>query len=230
MKQTKAPAGRKASKRVLILDDHYVTRHGLIQFIEGQPDLMVCAATENAAQAMSAVHSNTPDLILCDLTLPGKSGLEFIKDLRVHHPLIPVLVLSMHEESIYAERVLRAGANGYVMKSEGGDKLLQAIRSVLQGQVFLSSAMTASVLGQFADVNRGKARPDASLRVLTDREFGVFQLIGEGLGTRAIGERLHISGKTVETHRVHIKEKLCCKTSQELIAYAMRWAVSSQIL
>ena len=225
MKSSAYAAGAKKPKRILILDDHPMTRHGLAQLIGRERDLVVCGEAEDVYKALAAIASLRPDLVLADLSLPGKSGLEFIKDSRVLNPEVAVLVISMHDETIYAERVLRAGARGYVMKSEGGAMVLEAIRHVLQGEVYVSPAMATALLGSL-----GRPRSKAGERImasLTDREFEVFQLIGEGLPTDEISRRLHLSVKTIGTHRMHIKEKLNLKTGTELLKYAVRW-VSSQ--
>jgi DNA-binding NarL/FixJ family response regulator len=214
----------KDRKLILILDDHPMTRHGLAQLINREPDLLVCGEAEGVHKALAAIPLLCPDLVLADITLPGKSGLEFIKDLKALHPEVAVLVISMHDETIYAERVLRAGGRGYVMKSEGGVKVLEAIRRVLQGEVYLSPAMATTLLGALSQ-SRAKAG-DRSLAELTDREFEVFQLIGQGLPTNEISRRLNLSIKTIGTHRVHIKEKLNLKTGTELIKHAVRWVAS----
>ncbi len=223
----KAPARRTSGhtrKRILLLDDHPMTRHGLAQLIGREPDLVVCGEADSAPAALSAIGSSRPDLVLADITLPGKSGLEFIKDMRVLHPQVAVLVISMHEETLYAERVLRAGGRGYVMKSEGGVKVLEAIRRVLRGEVYLSPAMSTTILGALGQPRSKTA--GGVLASLTDREFEVFQLIGEGLSTNEVSRRLHVSIKTVGTHRVHIKEKLNLKNGTELVRQAVRWAAS----
>jgi DNA-binding NarL/FixJ family response regulator len=212
------------SKLILILDDHPMTRHGLAQLINREPDLMVCGEAEVVPKALEAIPLLRPDLVLADITLPGKSGLEFIKDMKVLHPSVAVLVISMHDESIYAERVLRAGGRGYVMKSEGGVKVLEAIRRVLQGEVYLSPAMATALLGALGQTRSKNA--DRMLTSLTDREFEVFQLIGQGMPTNEISRRLNLSIKTIGTHRVHIKEKLNLKTGTELIKHAVRWTAS----
>ncbi|MGH7973376.1 MAG: response regulator transcription factor [Limisphaerales bacterium] len=215
-------------RKVLIVDDHPLTRRGMAQLIGQQDDLAVCGEAGDAAQALSAVNSLMPDLVLVDMTLPGKHGLELIKDLRVLHPQIPVLVVSMHDESLYAERALRAGARGYLMKNEGGDKLIEAVRQVLAGKVFVSPSMSAKILDSFSGRNRRGGRYDLSF--LTDREFEVFQFIGQGLTTSEIGRELHMSGKTVETHRLHIRDKLGLKTGPEMLKYAVRWAGAQELL
>jgi DNA-binding NarL/FixJ family response regulator len=207
--------------RVLIVDDHPMTRTGLVYLINHQPDLIVCAEADNAADALGAVDACEPDLVLVDITLPGKSGLELVKDIKAIRPGLPILVISMHDESLYAERVLRAGARGYITKHEGGKELMQAIRHVLSGQIYVSEKMSAHILETFS------GGPAASVRSLiaqlSDREFEVFELLGEGLPAREIAKRLHLSAKTVDVHRANIKAKLVIKTTSELICYAARW-------
>jgi DNA-binding NarL/FixJ family response regulator len=206
---------------VLIVDDHPMTRAGLVHVINHQPDLVVCCEAENAAEALDAVDACRPDLVLADITLPGKSGLELIKDIKAIRPELPILVISMHDESLYAERVLRAGARGYITKQEGGEKLMQAVRHVLSGQIYVSEKMSAHILERFSG---GQAAPVCSLVAqLSDREFGVFELLGQGLSAHEIAARLHISTKTVDAHRANIKAKLVIKTTSELISYAARW-------
>ena len=228
MKATRSQRTAKAPKRILIVDDHPITRYGLTQLINHEPDLLVCGEAESAAQALAAIKSARPDLVLADITMPGRSGLEFIKDLQAQHPGVAVLVMSMHDETIYAERVLRAGGRGYIMKNEGGERLLEAIRQVLQGQVYISKSMSAALLEVFTPHRSsvGEATPGA----LSDREFEVFQLIGQGLSTRQIGERLNLSVKTIGTHRQHIKQKLKVRTGPELIRQAVRWAAAQQFV
>jgi len=216
------PKSRKnPQKRLLIVDDHPMMRNGLAQLIDMEGDLKVCAEADNGGQAITAVTKQEFDLALVDISLPDKSGLELIKDLRAIHPELPILVVSMHDEMIYAERVLRGGARGYIMKQEGGQKLLQAIRHVLAGQVFVSEKMSARILENFSG---GPGQPSGSpVRRLSDREFEVFQMIGQGVATGEIATRLHLSVKTVEVHRANIKQKLKLATATELVRYAVRW-------
>lgn len=199
-------------------------RQGLAQLIGAEKDLMVCGESENAEHAVGAVKDLKPDLVLADISLPGKNGLELIKDFQAVQPGLPVLVISMHDESLYAERVLRAGGRGYIMKQEGGKKLMQAIRQVLEGKVYVSEKMSAEILEIFSGRRAGSE--SSPVEKLTDREFEVFQLISQGKGTRDIAEKLHLSVKTVEVHRVNIKAKLKIKSPSELIRYAVRWAES----
>jgi DNA-binding NarL/FixJ family response regulator len=214
-------------RRILVVDDHPLTRHGMAQLIGQQRDLIVCGEAGNAEQALERVRALRPDLVLVDVTLPGKPGLEFIKDLATLYPEVVALVVSMHDESLYAERALRAGARGYLMKSAGGEELIEAIRQVFTGQVYLSQHLSAQILNSLSGSRRGTP---GILNVLSDREFEVFQLIGEGLTTNEIGSRLHISGKTVETHRLHIRDKLGLKTPPELTKYAVRWAGAQELI
>jgi len=210
------------TKRVLIVDDHPMMRQGLAQLIDNEPDLKVCAEAESAGQALNIVISQKLDLMLLDVSLPDKSGLEVVKDIRGHKPDLPILVVSMHDEALYAERVLRAGARGYIMKQEGGKKLLQAIRQVLGGQIYVSEKMAARILEVFSG-RRATNSAGSPVEKLSDREFEVFQLLGQGRGTREIAAHLHLSVKTVEVHRAHIKEKLKLKTAAELVRQAVRW-------
>lgn len=215
-----APLTSQAKRRILLVDDHPLMRHGLAQLIDQQPDLIVCDEAGSAEEALHHVQALRPDLVLVDVTLPGKPGLELIKDLSTMFPEIAVLVFSVHEESLYAERALRAGARGYLMKSIGGEELLRAIRHVLAGKVYLSPDLSARILDSLSGSLR---RPAGVLSVLSDREFEVFRLVGEGLPTREIALQLHISGKTVETHRLRIREKLGLRNPSELTKYAIRW-------
>ena len=218
----KTPRSRPpARRRILVVDDHPLTRYGIARLLELESDLSVCAEAQNAADALSAARQHQPDLVLADLMMPDGAGLELLKNLRALNSNLPVLVVSMHDEALYAERALRAGARGYIMKNEGGGKLVQAIRQVLEGKTYLSEGMARAALESFSGRKRG--RGDSTLEKLTDREFEVFQLLGQGLTTREIGRRLKMSGKTVETHRLHIREKLCLKSGPALIQHAVRW-------
>lgn len=219
-------ASRKqaAKRKILIVDDHPMMRQGLHQLISNEPDLAVSAEGENARQALEAVAAGKPDLVLADITLPDKNGIELIKDLHALYPGLPVLVISMHDESLFAERVLRAGGRGYIMKQEGGKKLMLAIRQVLSGQIYVSEKMSAKILENFSGQRSDSTR--SPIERLTDREFEVLQLIGQGKGTRQIAQLLHLSVKTVEVHRLHIKEKLQLESSPALVRYAVRWVES----
>jgi len=213
-------------KNVLIVDDHPFLRMGLAEALAGEPGLSVCGAVATAEEALTSMEKLRPDVVVTDLNLPGKSGLELIKDLAVLCPDLPVVVLSMHDEHIYAERCLRAGARAYVMKSEGPDKLAIAIRQVLAGGIHVSAETSARVLKAFS--GRRDKETETPLGQLTDREFDVFRWMGRGLSTKEIASRLHISAKTIETHRMHIKAKLGVATAAELIAYASRWTAAGE--
>jgi DNA-binding NarL/FixJ family response regulator len=218
------PAKQKsnpAKKRILIVDDHPMMRQGLAQLIGSEPDLSVCWEADDAGQALDLLAKQKPDLILVDISLPDRNGLELIKDIHVLCPDALILVVSMHDESLYAERVLRAGARGYIMKQEGGKKLMTAVRQVLGGQIFVSEKMSARILEIFSGRRDGASSPVAKL---SDREFEVFQLIGRGKGTREIANHLRLSVKTVEVHRANIKKKLDLKTATDLVRQAVRWA------
>lgn len=215
------PAAKKKS-RVLIVDDHPIMLDGLRVLINQEPDLVVCAEAQDAGRALAAIATSKPDLVITDITLPGKSGLELVKDLAAMHPDLPVLVVSMHDEALYAERVLRAGARGYAMKHDGGEKLLRAIRHVLSGQIFVSEKMSARIVEIFS--TRRSSGSQSPVGKLSDREFEIFQLIGQGLTTQDAADRLHISAKTVETHRLSIKTKLGIGSAVELVAYSARWS------
>ena len=199
-------------------------REGLAQLIGNDPGLKVCGDAGDAQEALEKIASLKPDLVLTDITLPGKNGLELIKDIQAQHPGVLVLVLSMHDETLYVERVLRAGGRGYIMKEEGGKKIAQAIRQVLDGQIYVSEKMSAKILEIFS--GRGADVAASPVEKLTDREFDVFQLIGQGLATRQMADKLHLSTKTIEVHRANIKAKLGVGSMAELIRYAVRWVES----
>ena len=194
-------------------------RQGLAQLINSEPDLLVCSEADTAGQALNLAATSNPDLILVDISLPDRNGLELIKDLCALFPGLLILVVSMHDESLYAERVLRAGARGYLMKQEGGKKLMEAIRQILAGQIYVSEKMSAAILEIFS--GRRDFDGGSPIERLTDREFEVFQLMGQGLSTREIGQRLHISSKTVESHRRNIMRKLGLKSAARLVRYAI---------
>ena len=220
---SKKSAAQK-TKRIFIVDDHPMMRQGLVQIIGAEKDLSICGEAENAERALDAINSLKPDLVLADISLPGKNGLELIKDFHSLQPGLPVLVISMHDESLYAGRVLRAGGRGYIMKQEGGKKLMQAIRQVLEGKIYVSEKMSADILETFSGHRAGTG--SSPVEKLTDREFEVFQFIAQGKGTREIAQKLHLSVKTVEVHRANIKAKLKLQSVSELIRYAVRWSES----
>jgi DNA-binding NarL/FixJ family response regulator len=209
-----------AKQRILIVDDHPMMREGLAQLIELEPDLTAESQADSAAQALQVIARSVPDLLLLDISLPDKNGLEVIKDIQTLHPALPILVVSKHDELLYAERVLRAGGRGYIMKQEGGKKLMLAIRQVLSGRIYVSEKISAKILESYSG---HKADSHSPVETLSDREFEVFQLIGQGQGTRQIAKHLRISIKTVEVHRANIRKKLHLTSGAELVRFAIRW-------
>lgn len=215
------PAPRR---RILVVDDHPFMRAGIAQLVDRQADMHVAGEAGSPAEALQCLPKVKPDLVLSDITMPGRSGVEFIKDLHALHPDVPVLMISMHDEMVYAERMLRAGARGYIMKEAGGEALLAALRQVLRGEIYVSSRLSARLL---ENLSAGTARPSSSpITKLTDREFEIFQLIGQGKSTHDIAEQLHLSTKTVDVHRANIKGKLGIADSTALVRHAVRWVES----
>jgi DNA-binding NarL/FixJ family response regulator len=207
--------------KIMLVEDHPIVRLGFVQLIGQAPDLEVCAEVEDANGALAAARQDPPDLVLVDLGLKRSSGLELIKILQTEWPRLPVLVVSMEDESLYAQRALSAGARGYVMKREAPDQLLTAIRRVLSGGIYVSDAVASKLLNVLA---RGKGSQDGSpLGSLSDRELEVFQFVGQGLTTRNIAEALHLSVKTIETHRAHIMDKLGLANANELVRFAAHY-------
>lgn len=211
-------------KRIMIVDDHPMMRAGLVQLIGKLQGMMVCCEAGSPAEAMNLIPNCRPDLITVDISIKGSSGLEFIKNVSAVHGHIPMLVVSMHDEKVYAERALRAGACGYIMKEESAEYLTIALKRVLEGGIYLSREMSTRLLKTFG--NPEGRNPDSPLQRLTDREFEVFRLIGEGKTTEEIAQQLHISPKTVDVHRFQIKDKLQLASSTALVHYAVTWAGS----
>ena len=209
------------AKRIVIVDDHPLFRKGLEQLIHSEDGFAVCGEANNAPEAMDVIRKLNPDLAIVDLSLPGANGIELIKNIRAEFSKLPILVLSMHDESLYALRALRAGAEGYVMKHEAMTNVIQAIREVFNGRPYLSPAMAAQVITKFAH-RQAEGEADAVER-LSDRELEVLELIGKGNDVRQIAKALHLSPKTVETHRSHIKDKLDLKNSREVARFALQW-------
>jgi DNA-binding NarL/FixJ family response regulator len=217
----------KAKARIFLVDDHPLVREWLTNLIHQQADLVVCGEAESAPPALEAVLKLRPDIAIVDISLKGASGIELIKNIRAAAPEAAVIVLSMHDESLYAERALRAGARGYIMKRETAKKVISAIRQVLQGKVYLSEPMRA----HFAEKFVGGDPPATSLPInqLSDRELEVFQLLGQGYETRQIAVSLNISMKTVQAFCARIKEKLSLMSATELLREAVRWHDNQQI-
>lgn len=210
--------------RVLVVDDHPIVRQGIAQLINRENDLAVCCEAGDAEQALEELARRPCDIAIVDMSLPGISGIELIKILRVRHPAMPILVISMHDESLYAERALRAGARGYIMKQEATGKVLTAIRRILNGEIYVSDKMHAKILQRIID-NRFET-PASPVSHLSDKEIEILRLIGMGLGTSDIARELDRSVKTVEAHRANIKEKLDLKTATELVRFAVQWVES----
>ncbi|MCG3149528.1 MAG: Oxygen regulatory protein NreC [Verrucomicrobiae bacterium] len=213
--------------RVLLVDDHPIVCEGLSQKINGEVDLLVCGQAHDVHSALEAIEKLHPDIVIVDIALGTGSGVELIKDIKVRHPKLPTLVLSMHDEALYAERSLHAGAKGYVMKQEDPECLLRAIRRVLHGEVYLSDKVKDAIVNRL-----GGALPEGKITTfveqLSDRELEVFQLIGNGYVTHEIADRLHLSVKTVASHRENIKKKLTLPTSEDLLRLAIHWQRHSE--
>lgn len=203
---------------ILVVDDHPIIRHGVCQTLGLEPDLQVMAEASSAAEALDALRTFSANLAVIDVSINGTNGIELIKQIRNEHPRLPILVLSMHDESLYALRAVRAGAGGYIMKSEAPDLLLTAVRKVLAGEVYLSPALERRTSP--AEETAPVANP---IDTLSDRELEVLELVGQGHHTRDIAQRLALSAKTIETHRLNMKDKLGLKTAPELIRYAVNW-------
>ena len=216
------PALKNGQAKVLIVDDHAVVREGIAQIISQAGGLEVCAQADCPEKALQAVSSSKPDVAILDLALGAGSGLGLIHDLKEWHPRLPILVLSMHDESLYAERVLRAGASGYIMKQEIAEEFVQAIRKVLSGGIYLSERMSERMLQRLSG---REPAATSSIGRLSDREIEVLHLVGQCLSTREIATRLYVSIKTVETHLDHIRAKLGLESSRELFRYAIVWAL-----
>jgi DNA-binding NarL/FixJ family response regulator len=216
-KQTQ-PAQKKS---VLIVDDHPILRKGLSMMINQEPDLVVSGEAEDAHGAMEMIDRVKPDMVIVDISLPGVDGVELLKNIKARFGDLPALVVSMHDESLFAERALRAGARGYIMKQEALDDVLTAIRRVLNGEIFVSSRITTKMLEKLVEADIRKAT--SPLELLSDRELTVLRLIGQGLSTRQIADNLHLSVKTIESYRMHLKEKLKLSSGTDLLKYAIQW-------
>jgi DNA-binding NarL/FixJ family response regulator len=217
------PARRSATTHVsniLIVDDHPIVRRGIAQLIQDEHDLQVCGEADSPEAALTLLESTRPDLAIVDLTLARANGLALIKEIQARDAKLPVLVLSMHDEALYAERVLRAGAAGYIMKQEATEHIVEAIRQVLAGRVYVSERMTARMLHRMVGDKHEAA--ESPLDTLTTREMEVLQLLGQGLSTREIAAQLFVSVKTIETHLDHLKTKLRVDSGRQLVHYATR--------
>jgi DNA-binding NarL/FixJ family response regulator len=212
--------GSAKSHKVYLVDDHSVVRDGLAKLINGEEDLTVCGDAGNIQEAFQGIEECKPDIVIVDITLKDGSGIRLIENLTYSNADLPVLVLSMHDESVYAERCIKAGAKGYIMKQEPSDKMISAIRKVLNGRKYLSDKLEEKFVDCF--FSKTKKQSISPLERLTNRELEVYQLIGQGLKKRAIAGNLNISVKTVENHMEHIKKKIDLKTSHEIILHAVQ--------
>ncbi len=213
--------------RIYIVDDHPLVRQGLAQIIEKEADMEVCGEAENSPGAMKGVGETNPDVVIVDISLQGNNGLELIKNIKAVYENIPILVFSMHDETIYAQRALRAGAKAYVMKKEPSTKIVDAIHRITKGEIFVSPSVADQVLHQI--VNGPNNVSTSPIDRLTDRELEVVQLIGRGLSTREIADSLNLSVKTIESHRAHVKEKLNLRNATELVQFSVQW-VDQQVM
>ncbi len=218
--------GDKGKTRIILVEDHPIFRKGLAQLINNDRSMEIVGEAEDSLEALRIVKEQKPDMVIVDITLKDRNGIELIKDIRLRFPEMLIIVLSMHDEKIYAERALRAGARGYIMKQEAPETILKAINHVLNDNIYVSNEIATRIFSMFFD---GKNKDESSpIDLLTDRELEVFQLIGQGFGTREIAGKLHISVKTVENHRAHIKEKLNLKSAIELVQQATLWLQRNQ--
>ncbi len=227
MNQNGATNGQATRKsRVFVVDDHPIVRQGLALLINRESDLTVCGEAEDAQAAIHSVAMTKPDILVVDISLNGPDGLDLLKDIRIRYPELPVLILSMHDESIYAERALRAGAQGYIMKQEATEKVLVALRRILSHEIYVSERIANRMLQRY--IGSPSVGKPSSIADLTDRELEVFRLIGEGHSTRRIAEELHISVKTVESYQAHIKDKLSLRSARELVQHAIQWSINEK--
>jgi len=213
--------GVKKQYRLFIVDDHPIVRKGLAQLINQEPDMIVYGEADDAQSAMEFLKKSQPDLAIVDISLKGIDGIELIKKIRMRYENLPVLVVSMHDESLFAERALRVGARGYIMKQEAIEKMMEAIRRVLRGEIYISEKVSESIVKKF--INGKNESTFSPIEVLSDRELEVFQLIGQGFGTREIAQQLNVSVKTVESYRANIKDKFKLKNATELLKHAIHW-------
>lgn len=220
-KDREIPFQISSKTRVFMVDDHPLMRKGLGELINQQPDMIICGEADDAPEALKAIGQIRPDLVIVDISLKTQNGIELIKNIKALNPSIQILVLSMHDESIYALRVLKAGAKAYVMKQEVVDKVMEAIRRIRLGKVFVSERVAAQMLSQVVDGNDPSR--ESPVDALSDRELEIVTLIGNGTPTREIAKRLGISIKTVESHRAHIKEKLSLVNATQLVQWCVRW-------
>ncbi len=222
--QKQAAKNNVNKKKILVVDDHPITRQGLAKTLNQETDLMIVGEAEDSSQAMEAIRKLRPDMVIVDISLKGSNGLELTKIIRQKYPALPVLIQSMHDETMYSERALQTGAMGYIMKDAPTEDLITAVRKVLSGQIYTSGKMAERLVNKAIHGRVMSGNSPASC--LSNRELEVFSLLGTGYGTRQIAEKLNLSAKTVETYRAHIKEKLELADASELRRYAIRWTAS----
>ncbi len=215
-------------KKVLLVDDHPIVRHGLKQLIDQEDDLIVCDEAGDTHTAFEKVNSLKPDVVIVDIHLGGTNGIDLIKNIRAQVGNLPVLVISLHEESLFAERALKAGANGYIMKRELTDQIMFALRKVLKGEMYVSDSILSKILHKVSGSSLNASTSD--MDILSDRELDVFRLIGQGYTTRQIADQLHLSIKTIETYRTRVKEKLNLQNTNELLMKAFEWVHNESIV
>lgn len=213
--------------RILLVDDHPILRKGIAEVISSETDLEVCGESGTLHEAYDAVSKSKPNLVIVDISLDGNNGVELMKELTYRWPELPLLAYSMHDESIYAERALRAGAKGYLMKQHPPELLIEAIRQVLKGKIYLSPAMSERLLGKLVGAGPSDRPLQSPIEKLSDRELEVLQLIGKGMTTAQVAEKLSLSVKTIETYREHLKQKLQLSSGPELVRYAIEWSLAN---
>lgn len=226
VKTLKTSEETSAKRRVLIVDDHPVFRHGITALINAEPDLVVCGEAASSPGALDAMRTLKPDIALLDISLPGTNGIELIKLMKAEYPKLPLLMLSMHDESLYALRALKAGALGYVMKAEALTHVLDALRKALKGEIYVSPRLSERLIFQAIQSVDGSS--GSPVDRLSDRELEVLELLGRGFGTKEIAAELHLSVKTIETHRAHIKEKLGFRDAGEMVRFAIDWVAQEK--
>lgn len=224
---SKKTDNKKSKKKVLVVDDHPIVRQGLAQLINQESDFMVCGDAGDIPHALKAIEDCRPDIIIVDISLGHTSGIRLIEDLSHNYPDLAVLALSMHDESIYAERCLKAGAKGYIMKQEPPEKVISALRKILEGDIYISDKLGTKLLHKF--VTKKADASGSPVELLSNRELEVFQLVGQGLKTRKIAEELNLSIKTVETYIDHIKKKMNFDDSRDLFLHAVQWSMNEKI-
>ena len=210
----------KAVHRILVVDDHAIVRHGIAALLAREKDLVICGEAGTYEEGLAALAQHVPDILIADITLKDRSGLDLIREAQARNKKLMTIVLSMHDEATYAEKALRAGAQGYVMKENADDKIVEAIRTVLRGEMYISAGTSSRMLRDFVD---GDAGAKTGVDALTDREREIFECMGRGMSSRDIADRYDLSPRTVEVHRAHIKKKLGCETGAHLMREAVRW-------